>query len=207
FTLADEDRAELGIAGDSRSLALPLVTRPRVEAPRPRTIAVDAGLIGTWTWQPNRIGLEWFLGEVVPRLPAGFTIRIAGAMPKDLAAPTPAIEFVGRVGDADDFLRQAAVVPLVSTAGSGVQLKTIEAFEAGYPVVATSRSLRGISFRPDNCVIADDPAEFAEELAAMAARRLPLADGRDFHARQIAELDARMARGLAALTRSGRAAA
>ncbi len=207
FTLADEDRAELGVAGDSRSLALPLVTRAHVEAPRPRTIAVDAGLIGTWTWQPNRIGLEWFLGEVVPRLPAGFTVRVAGAMPKDLVAPTPAIEFVGRVADADVFLRQAAIVPLISTAGSGVQLKTIEAFEAGYPVVATSRSLRGISFRPDNCVIADDPATFAAELAAMAARRLPLADGRDFHARQIAELDACMARGLAAMTRSGRAAA
>ncbi|TIT73619.1 MAG: glycosyl transferase, partial [Mesorhizobium sp.] len=55
FTLAEEDRAALGVASDDRSAVLPLVTR--AEAPTKkglRHIDCDAALIGTWTWQPNR---------------------------------------------------------------------------------------------------------------------------------------------------------
>ena len=75
FTLADEDRAALGVDSDDRSAALPLVTRrPCAGSTRQRRIECDAALIGTWTWQPNRIGLEWFLDKVVPHLPADFRI-------------------------------------------------------------------------------------------------------------------------------------
>ncbi len=73
FTLAEEDRAALGVASDDRSVVLPLVTR--ADAPvrtGQRRIECDAALIGTWTWQPNRIGLDWFLGKVVPHLRPGF---------------------------------------------------------------------------------------------------------------------------------------
>ena len=59
----------------------------------------DAALIGTWTWQPNRIGLDWFLGKVVPRLPRNFTIRIAGSVPAGVASSHPGVAFVGRVPD------------------------------------------------------------------------------------------------------------
>ncbi|TIP68947.1 MAG: glycosyltransferase family 1 protein, partial [Mesorhizobium sp.] len=58
---------------------------------------------------------------------------------------------------------------LISTSGSGVQLKTIETFELGLPSVATSHSLRGIDHRPDNCVVADDPVAFAGALEAAVA--------------------------------------
>ena len=58
FTLADEDRVALGVGTDARSATLPLVTRRRAPVPAPRRIECEAGLIGTWTWHPNRIGLE-----------------------------------------------------------------------------------------------------------------------------------------------------
>ncbi|TIP99080.1 MAG: glycosyltransferase, partial [Mesorhizobium sp.] len=81
----------------------------------------------------------------------------------------PGVEFVGRVPDAQAFVRSAAVIPLISTSGSGVQLKTIETFELGLPSVATSHSLRGIDHRPDNCVVTDDPVAFAGALEAAVA--------------------------------------
>jgi hypothetical protein len=199
YTLAEEDRAALGVPDDRRSAALPLVTRQA--APRPggeRRVVCDAALVGTWTWQPNRIGLEWYLREVTPRLPRHFRTRIAGSLPADLACP-PGVDFVGRVPDAVDFVRGAAVVPLIARAGTGVQLKTIEAFEQGLPCVATSRSLRGVAHLPSNCRVADDPAAFAAELAAMAAGRPGDVDGRAFHAAQLRALDAGIGLGLAAL--------
>ncbi|OQM75245.1 glycosyltransferase [Manganibacter manganicus] len=199
FTLAQDDRAPLGVADDRKSAVLPLVTMRTVPAKTSRAIACDAALIGTWTWQPNRIGLDWFLEKVVPHLPGTFRVRIAGNIPQGMSSSHPGVEFVGRVPDARAFVRSGAVVPLISTAGSGVQLKTIETFELGLPSVATSRSLRGIGYRPVNCVVTDDPVAFANGLAA-AAKAPRDADGAAFHASQLKALDAAVARGLATLT-------
>lgn len=196
FTLAEQDRAALGVASDSRSAVLPLVTRAGAPAKKaPRAIECDAALIGTWTWQPNRIGLDWFLSKVVPNLKPDFRIRIAGNMPSGVTSTHPGVTFVGRVPDAQAFVRGAAVIPLISTAGSGVQLKTIETFELGLPSVATSRSLRGIGYRPDNCVVTDDPVAFAAALQAAAASVRDV-DGSAFHRRQLKALDAAIGLGL-----------
>ncbi|WP_137929576.1 glycosyltransferase family 4 protein [Mesorhizobium comanense] len=199
FTLAEEDRAALGVASGERSAALPLVTGARAQTREgSRRIDCDAALIGTWTWQPNRIGLDWFLGKVAPHLRPDFRIRIAGHMPSGITSTHPGVEFVGRVPDASAFVRGAAVIPLISTAGSGVQLKTIETFELGLPSVATSRSLRGIDHRPANCVVADDPAAFARALEAAAAD-IHDVDGAAFHRQQLKALDAAIRLGLAKL--------
>ena len=196
FTLAEEDRAALGVAADDRSAVLPLVTTATAPNPvKPRRIDYDAALIGTWTWQPNRIGLDWFLGKVVPHLRPDFRIRIAGHIPSGITSTHPGVAFVGRVPDATSFVSGAAVIPLISTAGSGVQLKTIETFELGLPSVATSRSLRGIDHRPDNCVVTDDPAGFARALEA-AAVNIRDVDGSAFHRQQVKALDAAIRLGL-----------
>ncbi|RWE74861.1 glycosyltransferase family 4 protein [Mesorhizobium sp.] len=195
FTLAEEDRAALVVASDTRSAVLPLVTRAQAPIKATRHIDCDAALIGTWTWQPNRIGLEWFLTKVVPHLKPDFRIRIAGNMPSSISSAHPGVSFVGRVPDAQAFVRGAAVIPLISTAGSGVQLKTIETFELGLPSVATSRSLRGIGYRPDNCVVTDDPIAFAAALQAAAAKVRDV-DGSAFHRRQLKALDAAIGLGL-----------
>ena len=191
LTLAQEDRADLGVNAPSRSIVLPLVIGSiPPKNPDSRKIRFDAGLIGTWTWQPNRVGLEWFAREVVPLLPADFTIAVAGHVPADFHSMPANVKMLGRVPDAAAFVRSCAVIPLVSQSGTGVQLKTIETFEFGLPSVATSHSLRGIGRAPANCESADDPADFAGKLvnAARQARQpgAPLADGAAFYARQIA---------------------
>lgn len=197
YTLAEEDRTALNVGSDDCSVALPLVTTDREPAqPAKRDIECDAALIGTWSWQPNRIGLDWFLEEVTPHLTPDFKIRIAGHAPADLKADHPGVSFVGRVPDAEAFVRGAAVIPLISRAGTGVQLKTIQTFELGLPSVATSLSLRGIGHRPQNCVEADDPAAFARALTQAARHPMPDADGRAFYRRQRAELDRRVATAL-----------
>jgi hypothetical protein len=73
WTLAEEDRGALGPAHRDKSCVLPLVSGGLTGTPPDdlgEAPAFDIGLIGTWTWGPNLIGLEWFLREVCP-LPAG----------------------------------------------------------------------------------------------------------------------------------------
>lgn len=205
FTLAEEDRELLGVASDDRSVALPLVTRRDPPRPLPkREIVCDAGLIGTWSWQPNRIGLDWFLNMVVPHLPADFSVRIAGNLPGGMTLQHPGVRFVGRVPNAEEFVRSAAVIPLISQAGTGVQLKTIETFELGLPAVATRRSLRGIGHVPRNCVVTDDPAAFAAALVAAARGGGEDVDGSGFHRSQVQALDNAVRHGLDALAGAAR---
>lgn len=200
FTLAEADRHALGADEPGRSAVLPLVTRESPVRPeKGRKIEYDAGLIGTWTWQPNRIGLEWFLNEVVPHLDPGFKVMVAGTMPPDMKSDAPNVRFVGRVESADSFVRAAAVVPLISRAGTGVQLKTIETFELGLPAVATRSSLRGISMIPDNCISADDPAKFAAAMEELAGSRENDVDGSTFFHSQLRGLDESIASGIHAL--------
>ena len=91
------------------------------------------------------------------------------------------------------------VVPLISRAGTGVQLKTIETFELGLPAVATSRSLRGIGAVPANCVVADDPVEFAARARARRPSSASDIDGARFRREQLLALDRQLALGLRAL--------
>ncbi len=205
FTLADEDRAPLGVNIPDRSAVLPLVTttNPPVSH-KSRVVYYDAGLIGTWTWEPNRVGLDWFVREVAPLLPEDFKVGVAGQLSSPMENAPSCIEFVGRVPDAKAFVNSCAVIPLVARGGTGVQLKTIETFEAGLPSVATTLSLRGINMRPSNCEIADEPQMFAKLLIARAnsvhCGKSPDLDGRSFYEAQRSALDAALKIGISTLS-------
>lgn len=204
FALSETDRAELAEGKGVSSSVLPLVTDIAPPPPTHRAQAThDIGLIGTWTWQPNRVGLTWFLDEVVPHLGPDVTIAIAGNLGEKPPVNHPGLRFMGRVEDARAFIRGSGVVALASRGGTGVQLKTIETFEMGLPSVATSSALRGVAAIPANCTAADDPKAFAEALirqveAARQGRDL-IADGRQFHRDQLRGLDDALAAGLAGL--------
>ena len=206
FTFAQDDGPALGL-GSNRFATMPLITPGGAQAAQLRPVKYDLALIGTWTWHPNRIGLEWFLREVRPHLPNDISIAIAGNTPADLVSAWSgagsSVNFVGKVPDATEFVENGALVPLISRAGTGVQLKTIETFELGMPSVATAHSVRGISRIPGNCTIADDPRTFAaaiveriEKIRSGDRQRL---DGKAFTRSQIEGMDRAVARGLQAL--------
>ncbi|WP_234804047.1 glycosyltransferase family 4 protein [Ensifer adhaerens] len=194
WTFAEADRFGFGRAVSDRAFVLPLVTGweaagAPIDEPALRQ---DLGLIGTWSWRPNRLGLDWFLAEVVPHLPQDLSIAIAGQMDGMPAVSHPGIRFVGRVPDARAFVTESAVIPLVSRGGTGVQLKSIETFELGMPSVATQASLRGIEALPENCAAAEDPAEFArllvDKVAQVRGGDRQRLDGSVFHRAQKARL-------------------
>lgn len=189
WTFAEADRLGFGHAVASRATVLPLVTRWDLTDAGPETSPeYDLALIGTWSWQPNRIGLDWFLSKVVPLLPSTMSIGIAGQLPDAPAIVHPGVRLLGRVPDARAFVESGAVLPLISRGGTGVQLKTIETFELGMPSVATSSSLRGIGTLPANCEVADDPAEFArlliDKVAQVRAGNRQRLSGAIFHQAQ-----------------------
>lgn len=205
WTLAEEDRAALGPEHQAKSAVLPLVSGsgPAEGGSAEASAAeFDVGMIGTWTWAPNFIGLDWFLREVCPLLPADVTVAVAGRLPAEMPLLPPQVRLVGRVPDSGAFLRSCRVLALSSRAGTGVQLKTIEAMQLGWPAVATSLSCRGFSAIPANFSRADTPQAFAaalvERVRAARAGQDQRIDGAAFMAGQRAALADTLAGGLAA---------
>ncbi|OQP84369.1 hypothetical protein BTR14_19565 [Rhizobium rhizosphaerae] len=201
-----QDLEAFGPEVAARSGVMPLVRHWQRPAPAREPAAYDLGLIGSWGWRPNRLGLDWFVRSVVPLLPREMEIAIAGVIDHPPESDHPGLRFLGRVQDATAFVRQARVVPLVARGGTGVQLKTIETFELGMPSVATPASLRGIAAVPENCVTAQTPEDFARALVAMVAAvragRQGVVAGGDFHDAQRAALVAALEQGLAVLAKA-----
>jgi len=208
WTLAEDDRVALGSVLQAKSAALPPVSSEPAAVASDEIDAApafDVGLIGTWTWAPNFIGLDWFLREIAPLLPADITVAVAGRLPPGMQPAPSQITFIGRVPDSDAFLRSCRVVALSSRAGTGVQLKTLEAMQLGLPAVATALSARGFTQLPANFTLADTPDAFARALVSRvhsirAGDRQRL-DGSAFMAGQRAVLAEGLARGLAVAAR------
>ena len=168
WVLTDADASyfrELCPGADVRTLEVASLVAPPEAPAEP---ACDVALIGSWTWRPNALGLEWFADEVVPRLPVGMTIEVAGGGADWLQGRYPNLTVRGFVEDAGEFMARARVVAVPSVAGGGVQVKTLDAVACGAPVVATGVATRGLKDLPGSVAVADDAERFAAELVRLA---------------------------------------
>jgi polysaccharide biosynthesis protein PslH len=124
----------------------------------------DIGIIGSWTWNANLLGLKWFFEAVYPHLPKSLSIHVAGKGAEWLAHKYTNVRYCGFVPEVQTFMAQAKVIAIPSIAGGGVQIKTLDAIASGSPIVATPVALRGISKYPSDIKVAEKPKEFAQTL-------------------------------------------
>jgi glycosyltransferase involved in cell wall biosynthesis len=146
----------------------------------------DVALLGTWTWKPNRIGLDWFAREVIKKLPNDVRVQVGGTGADDLRGRASNLEILGRVPSAADFLGRARCIAIPSLEGAGLQVKTLDALAIGRPVVATSFACRGIVMPEVNVTVADEPSRFAEALVHWV-RQPPQRANNDWTRRREAE--------------------
>ncbi len=174
---ADAERAtrDLGVAAPAvLPLFFPLAVEPASLVPDPAALTPpaptrhDIGLIGTWTWPPVAQGLDWFLREVVPRLPADLSVAVAGSGSERIRDPR--VTALGVVPDARAFHADVRVAAVPTVAGTGIQIKTLELAARGVPAVSTALGVRGLDVVPDNIEVAETPDAFAAALVAAARR-------------------------------------
>jgi glycosyltransferase involved in cell wall biosynthesis len=132
------------------------VAAVELNSARPRRI----GILGTWTWESNRLGVEWFLNEVLPHIDDDCEVVIAGRGLQIDQLPSR-VRYLGFVDSAEQFFRSCDLIAIPSIAGGGVQEKTIEAIGYGVPIVATDIAMRGIQPCPLHVKILSTPKEFA----------------------------------------------
>jgi glycosyltransferase involved in cell wall biosynthesis len=120
-------------------------TPPQAQKP---TILVT----GRFDWRPNRVGLDWFVADVLPRLrerlgTGTFEVRIAGRMSPEQERELRALPDVvpsRNPADMRDELARARIVAAAILASSGTRLRILEAWAAGRPIVTTPAGAFGL---------------------------------------------------------------
>jgi len=173
-------------------LAAPVFVAPLGVAPHewPEQVfdrsAPRVALFGGWGWEPNRLGLTWFVEQVWPLVRAQVTAAqclIAGSgVPASLiegraddeGPAADGLSFVGRVDDLAAFTATAAVVAVPVQRGVGAALKYAESLASGAAVVATADAAGAFAALPlpdAALLVSDDPGQWATWIVERLQRR------------------------------------
>jgi sugar transferase (PEP-CTERM/EpsH1 system associated) len=166
---ADALRVQYGL---SRVAAIPTGVDTTAFAPADAALAEPGRIVfvGAMDWMPNEDGIQWFVGEVLPRIreqvpAASLTIvgRNPGPAVRRLEDAGGAVTVTGTVPDVRPYLEAASLVVVPLRVGGGTRLKIYEAMSMDRPVVSTTIGAEGLPLDEGGHIIrADDAAAFAD---------------------------------------------
>lgn len=151
----------------------------------------------------NQISLQDFVEHVLPRVvqqsPA-FRLRVAGSICNWLP-DHPHVDKLGFVDDLHEAFEQSPLSVNPTLAGTGINIKLLDAMCAAVPTVSTATGARGLAarFRNGIAVVPDrDHQAFADEVVRLSADaslrqrlgRAARADAEQWNAHQLAALEA-----------------
>jgi glycosyltransferase involved in cell wall biosynthesis len=129
--------------------------------------------LGSMEWIPNVDAVMWLIKEVWPQvkteIPAA-ELHLAG---KGLKADDPrfagnGVVVHGEVENAQGFMQSHGVMLVPVFAAGGIRVKTLEAFNAGVPVISTATGIQGIEATHEKeLLIANTPKEFGNAMIRM----------------------------------------
>jgi glycosyltransferase involved in cell wall biosynthesis len=125
---------------------------------------------GAMNYFPNSDGLHFFVREVMPlllKLRPAVKLRVVGHTPDALKKlESESVQVIGFVPDVRAHIANAAVAIAPLRVGGGTRLKILEAMAMGKAIVSTRVGAEGLDVQHDrDCLLADDPARFAAEIA------------------------------------------
>lgn len=148
---------------------------PFKEDERENNLIVFTGRIGYF---PNADAAVYFATQVFPlvlrQVPSTRFLIVGADPPRRVRQLTrfPGIEVTGYVSRIQDYLARATVAVAPMRAGSGMQLKVLEAMASGTPVVATPYALGGIEAQDsEHLLVAQDGEALAGQVVQLLKDR------------------------------------
>lgn len=129
---------------------------------------------GRMAYFPNADAAVWFATEILPMIRAQVPqarFQIVGADPPRRVKQLhniPGVVVAGYVPCMSDYLARAAVAVAPMRAGSGMQIKILEAMACGTPMVVTPYASAGVEAEHKvHFLVAGDAAQFAKEVVSL----------------------------------------
>lgn len=134
----------------------------------PTTYSKKLFFIGSFEWEPNTFGLQWFINNVWHKLlefDSTIELHIAGKGMNKNEWKGKNIFSYGEVENAETFMKEFFIMPVPLFQGSGVRIKIIEAMALGKIVIATTKAAEGIPYtNKKNILIANNENEFLAQI-------------------------------------------
>lgn len=171
MAVSGDDAAALDAGGQAGSVVVQNSVPTPAQAAVPARAEPIVLFVGTLDYPPNQAAVVELMDRVMPhvrRRVGAARLQLVGRRPPTAlvrrAERTPWLDLAEDVPDVGPFYRTARCVVLPIRTGSGTNLKTLEAFSYGVPVVGTPVALRGLE-RPEEYARV---AETDQDLAAAA---------------------------------------
>ncbi len=125
---------------------------------------------GSMDWEPNVDAMEYFCGQIWPRIVAEFPdalFQIVGRnpFPRVERLASKSVKVTGTVPSVTDYLRDATVVVVPLRIGGGTRLKIYEAMAMGKALISTSIGAEGLTFQDGrDLLLADDAPSFVKTI-------------------------------------------
>jgi glycosyltransferase involved in cell wall biosynthesis len=150
--------------------------------------------VGGFEYEPNVDAFFYFCRQILPLVRAqrpDVKFSAVGRNPTTemcvYAAANEHVTLTGAVKDVRPYYGRASVVVLPLRFGSGMKLKTLEAFAMGVPVVSTPVGVEGIDAVDGvHCAVAGTPEKFAEQILQFLSDR-ETAKGKARRARELVD--------------------
>ncbi len=162
---------------NARVLTLPTAfsyasTKARVLGPTNTPLRL--AFLAKYSWWPNRQGIEWFIDQVLDKLPQGLvTLDLYGRGAESYAKRHPDIRIQGYVESLNTVWQNSDIIICPIHAGSGINIKLVESLYNRRPVLATHFATRGLPLINDPALVCIDTAqEWVGFLNSDQARRL-----------------------------------
>jgi len=121
-------------------------------------------------YEPNIDAINWFIKNVFPlikkEIPACKLVIAGNVCDKIKKVNVENIELLGRVKDVDSVYSNCRVAINPVRAGTGLNIKSIEAVAHCKPLVSTGVGAKGIVFEKPVVAVANDNREFAKKVIA-----------------------------------------
>ncbi|MGL5892652.1 MAG: glycosyltransferase family 4 protein, partial [Bacteroidia bacterium] len=177
--ISEEDAATLAQLAQSsiKAAYIPFALKLPEQQGNVQQLPFTLAHIGAMDWAPTAEGARWLCDEVWPLIYAAqpeAKLFLAGRKLRenDEHWTAPGIQVLGEVDNAQQFMRQAAVVAVPPRSGGGVRIKLAEALALGCPTVSTSLGAEGIQVKEgEHLLIADDARAFANAVLRLFASR------------------------------------
>lgn len=160
---------------------------------RHKLLSYRVFFVGKLGFAPNARGVEWYIDQVHSNLAdmSGYELMVAGntegEYPDSLRESIrrhPSISLYENPSELHPYYEMASVFINPVFHGTGVKVKTINAIQAGLPVVSTSTGIQGTGLvHGKHVLVADTPRSFADSV-----RRL--LNDRDFAEKLVSEAQA-----------------
>jgi len=127
--------------------------------------------LGGMGWYPNRLGLIWFIKEVLPLIQSKIEdvqLRVIGNPEPNIEIPDEYINNIEILGFVDDFrpiVSESSIMIVPLNLGSGTRLKILEGMSLKKCIVSTSKGAEGIDAKDKvDIIIADSAEEFSAKV-------------------------------------------